>query len=76
MYLHFKCYPHSQFVPLEVPYPITPSPVSVRVCPDPPTHSFLPALSFNIPLHWDIEPSSDQGPLLPLMPNKFILCYI
>jgi hypothetical protein len=29
-----------------------------------------------IPLHWGIEPSQDQGPLLPLMSNKTILCYI
>jgi hypothetical protein len=29
-----------------------------------------------IPLHWGIEPSQDQGPLLPLMSNKAILCYI
>ena len=26
-----------------------------------------------IPLHWSIEPSQDQGPLLSLMPNKTIL---
>jgi hypothetical protein len=30
----------------------------------------------HIPLHWGIEPSQDQGPLLPLMPDKVILCYI
>ena len=29
-----------------------------------------------IPLQWSIEPSQDQGPLLPLMPDKAILCYI
>ena len=29
-----------------------------------------------IPLHWGIEPWKDQGPLLPLMTNKAILCYI
>jgi hypothetical protein len=28
------------------------------------------------PLHWGIESSQDQGPLLPLMSNKAILCYI
>ena len=27
-------------------------------------------------LHWGIEPAQDQGPLLPLMSNKAILCYI
>jgi hypothetical protein len=29
-----------------------------------------------IPLHWDMDPLQDQGPLLPLMTNKAILCYI
>jgi hypothetical protein len=29
-----------------------------------------------IPLHWGIEPSQDQGPLLSLMSHKAILCYI
>jgi hypothetical protein len=29
-----------------------------------------------ISLHWGIEPSQDQGPLLPPMPDKAILCYI
>jgi hypothetical protein len=31
-----------------------------------PTHS-LPLLGPGIPLRWGIEPSQDQGPLLPLM---------
>ena len=39
------------------------------------THPFPPPYPV-IPLHWGIEPSRDQGPLLPLMPNKAILCYI
>lgn len=39
------------------------------------THS-LPPTCPGIPLHWGIEPSHDQGPHLPLMPNKAILCYI
>ena len=29
----------------------------------------LPPHHPGIPLHWDIEPSQDQGPLLPLMTN-------
>jgi hypothetical protein len=36
----------------------------------------LPLPGPGIPLHWSIEPSQDQGPLLPLMTNKAILCYI
>ena len=41
----------------------------------PPTYPLLPPHP-GIPLHWDIEPSQDQRPLLPLMPNKAILYYI
>ena len=41
----------------------------------PPTHSFLPQPS-SIPLHWGIKSPQDQGPLLPLMSDKVILCYI
>ena len=40
----------------------------------PPTHPLLPHSS-SIPLHWGIEPQ-EQGPLLPLMPDKTILFYI
>jgi len=36
-------------------------------------HSF-PPLCPGIPLHWGMEPSQDQGPLLPLMSDKAILC--
>jgi hypothetical protein len=40
-----------------------------------PTHPFPPPHP-GIPLHWVIEPLQDQGPLLPLMTIKAILCYI
>ena len=36
----------------------------------------LPPHHHGIPQHWRIEPSRDQGPLLPLIPDKAILCYI
>ena len=39
-----------------------------------PTHFCFPFLA--LPFIWGIEPSQDQGPLLPLMTNKAILCYI
>ena len=39
---------------------------------NPPT----PALLSCIPLHWGLEPSQDQGPLLSLISHKAILCYI
>jgi hypothetical protein len=37
--------------------------------PPPTTYPFLPHC-LNIPLHWAIEPSLDQGPPLPLMPDQ------
>jgi hypothetical protein len=52
-----------------------PSPASMRVYPHPHTHLFPPP-DPQIHLHWGIEPSQDQQPLLPLMPNKAILCYM
>ena len=36
----------------------------------------LPPPHPGIPLHWGMKLSQDQGPLLPLMSNKSILCYI
>jgi hypothetical protein len=42
----------------------------------PPLTHPLPPPYTQIPLHWGIYPSQDQGPLLPLTPNKAILCYI
>ena len=41
----------------------------------PPTYP-LPHHHPSIPLHWGIKPSQNQGPPLPLMPDKVILCYI
>ena len=54
--------------PLQTPYPIPPYPASMRVLPHPSTHSHphRPSIS----LHWGIKPSQDQGPPLPLMPDK------
>jgi hypothetical protein len=51
------------------------NPLSHPHSPCSPTHPFLLPCS-DIPLHWGIELSQDQGPLLPLMTNKAILCYI
>ena len=50
-------------------YPIPPPTASMRVFPYPP---HCPP----IPLHSGIEPFQDQGPFIPLMPDKAILCYI
>ena len=67
MFLHVKCYPLSYF-PLWKP-PI-PSPITLLLWAYfPPTHPHLPHCP-TIPLHWAIKPSQDQGPPLPLMPDK------
>ena len=50
----------------------TPIPFLLLLLTNPPTPMSCPG----IPLHWGIEPSQDQGPLLPSMSNKVILCYI
>ena len=41
----------------------------------PPTHSFLPSCP-GIPLHWGIEHTQAQGPLLTQVSNKAILCHM
>jgi hypothetical protein len=55
----------------------TPSPTHPRFYENTPpsTHPLLPHYP-SIFLCWGIEPSKDQGPSLPLMPDKAILCYI
>ena len=57
--------------PTRPPIPFFYSPASIRVF----THPLLPPHS-GIPLHWGTEPSQEQGPLLPLVTDKTILCYI
>ena len=56
--------------PPEISYPIPSPPASMTVCP-----TTTPTPCSPIPLQWGIEPSWIQGLLLPLMPNKDILCY-
>jgi hypothetical protein len=60
-----------------IPFPGFPSenPLSHPPSPCSPTYP-LPLPCPGIPLHWSIKPSQNQGPLLPLMPNKAVLCYI
>ena len=70
-YLHFKCCPLSWFPLHKPPIPFPLPPATMRVFP----HPLLPHRP-GIPLHWDIEPTQDQGPPLLLMPDKAILCYI
>jgi hypothetical protein len=65
-HLHFKCYPLSS-CPLWKPHPL-PLPLLIY----PPT----PAFCHGIPLYWGTEPSQEQGPLLLLLTDNSILCYI
>jgi hypothetical protein len=60
-----------------IPFPHFPSenPPSHPPAPCPLTHPLLLPCP-GIPLHWGIEPSQDQGPLLSLMSHKAILCYM
>jgi hypothetical protein len=60
---------------LPIPSPFCPPPLCVYEGAPPRTHPLPPDHS-SIPLHWSNEPSWDQGPPLPLMPDKAILCYI
>ena len=58
-----------------IPFPRFPSETSPILSPlplltNPPTPTPCPG----IPLHWGIEPSQDQRPLLSLMFHKPILC--
>ena len=72
LYLHFKFYSLSRSPSKPLSHPL--SPCFYEGVP-PPTH-LLPLPCPGISLYWGIEPSQDQGPLLPLMPDKAILCYI
>ena len=56
--------------PKENIIPLSPSP-----SPCPPIYP-LPLPGPGILLHWGIESSQDQGPLLPLMTDNVILCYM
>ena len=63
--------------PFSVSPPQTPFPtLSPSFYEGAPINPFTPASRLGIPLHWGIQPSEDQGLLLPLMPDKAILCYI
>jgi hypothetical protein len=68
IYLDFKCYPLFQFPTPQRPPILSPSSYFYEGV-SPPTNP-LPPPRPHIPLHKGIEPSRDQGPLLPLMLNK------
>jgi hypothetical protein len=60
--------------PPQTSYPIPPPSCYYEGAPLPP-HP-LPPHRPSIPPHWGIKPSQNQGPPLPLMPDKAILWYI
>ena len=68
----FSLFKFQTLSPFLVSLPKTPYPIPH---PCSPTHP-LPLPCPDIPLQWGMEPSQDQGPLLPLMTDKAILCYI
>ena len=72
LFIYISCNPLSWFSLLEAPIPSS-LPVLLYRCSH--THRLLPP-HLDIPLHWGMEPSQDQGPLLSLMPDKAILCYV
>jgi hypothetical protein len=73
IYLHFKCYPLPGFPSSNLPF--HPPPLCLSDGAPPPTHTLLPH-PFSISLHWGIKCPYDQGPPLPWMPDKAIVCYI
>jgi hypothetical protein len=71
LYLLFKYFPLSRYTLQKPSIPIL-SPFCLYVGA-PPTHPLLSS-GPGIPLHWGMEQSQAQRPLLPLMSNKAILC--
>jgi hypothetical protein len=69
----FQMFPHPGSPSTILPIPPFGSSMRLFLPPHPPP--FLPLLC-SVPLHWGIKPPQDQGPSLPLMPDKAILCYI
>jgi hypothetical protein len=72
IHLHFRCYPISQFPLWKHPILSPPPPCFCEGAPPPthtPTHPLLSPCP-DIPLHCCIQLSGDQGPLLPLMPER------
>jgi hypothetical protein len=73
IYLHSKCYPLSQFPLCQAPIP-SPLPCFFEGIPLH-TYPFMPNYP-SIPIHRGIKPPQDQGPPLPLMPDKATSAFI
>jgi hypothetical protein len=76
-YSHFKCFLLSRFPHCITPYPF-PFPLLLWGCSHThsPTPAFPPWKSLKLGHHSVSEPSQEKGPLLSLMFDKAILCYI
>ena len=72
LYLHFKCFPLSRSALWKPPMASSSCLPLWRCSQTDPLQSSLPG----IPPHWGIKHPQAQGPLLPLMLNKAILCHI
>jgi hypothetical protein len=71
LYLNFKCFSLSKSSLQKPPIP------SSCFYEDAPPHTHpLPSSCPGISLHWGIKHPQAQGSLIPLMPNKAILCHI
>jgi hypothetical protein len=76
-YWIFYLFPFQMLSPLSVPPPPQRPPIPPLYLCFYEGYSHLLLLPCpGIPLHWGIQPSQDQGPLLPVMFHKAILCYI
>jgi hypothetical protein len=74
--VHFKWYPSSRLPLHNLPsHPSSSTSLCLYKGAPPLTH-LLPPHHNSIPLCWSIKPLQDQGPSLPLMSDKIILCYI
>jgi hypothetical protein len=71
-YWIFSLFTFQMFSLFQVSFSETPIPSPPCLYEGAPLLSSLPGIS----LHWSMEPPQAQGPLLPLMSNKAILCHI
>jgi hypothetical protein len=75
IHLHLKWYPTSQLPLQQAPTPHLPSPLPLPLWRYSPTNLFCPNVPTS-PLHLGIKLPWVQGPPLPLLSDKAILCYI
>ena len=74
IYLHFKRYPVSHFPSAHSLFHPPSSCFYESACPL--THPLSPPHHPGILLLWGIEPLQEEGPPIPLIPDKAALCYV